>query len=126
MRVDRLDHLVLTVNDIGVSCRFYSRVLGVDIVTFGNNRRALKFGVQKINLHQAGEEITPCAAQPTPGSADLCFIAEKPIAEIVTHLDRLGVEIELGPVRRTGAVGTLHSVYIRDPDRNLIELSTCQ
>jgi catechol 2,3-dioxygenase-like lactoylglutathione lyase family enzyme len=123
MRIDRLDHLVLTVRDIGVSCRFYSRILGVDVVTFGDNRTALKFGVQKINLHQAGEEIKPCAGQPTPGSADLCFIAETPIAEIVTHLNRHGVTIELGPVQRTGAVGTMQSVYIRDPDRNLIELS---
>lgn len=124
MRVDRLDHLVLTVNDIETSCTFYRRVLGGEAVTFGDGRTALGFGVQKINLHQAGEEIKPCAGRPVPGSADLCFIAETPIAEIVGHLGRLGVDIELGPVPRTGAVGPIRSVYIRDPDGNLIELST--
>jgi len=126
MRMQSLDHLVLTVRDIEVSCTFYRRVLGLDIVTFGDNRKALRFGDQKINLHQAQEEIQPCADQPTPGSADLCFITDMAISEIVQNLDGLGVSIELGPVQRTGAVGTINSVYIRDPDRNLIELSTYQ
>ncbi len=126
MRMQSLDHLVLTVRDIEVSCAFYRRVLGMDIVTFGDNRKALRFGDQKINLHKAQEEIQPCADQPTAGSADLCFITDMAISEIVQNLDGLGVNIELGPVQRTGAVGTINSVYIRDPDRNLIELSTYQ
>ncbi len=124
MRIDHLDHLVLTVSDIRVSCTFYRRVLGVDVVTFGDNQTALKFGVQKINLHQAGKEIKPYARQPTAGSADFCLIVEAAITEVVAHLQRLGVAIELGPVERTGAVGAMRSVYIRDPDGNLIELST--
>jgi len=124
MRVKRLDHLVLTVKNIGVSCEFYRLVLGMEAITFNKNRKALRFGDQKINLHQLKEEIRPCADQPVSGSADLCFICDRPVAEIVSHLDGLGVEIELGPVPRTGAVGTLNSVYIRDPDKNLLELSS--
>lgn len=126
MRVKRLDHLVLTVKNIEVSCEFYRLVLGMQAITFNKNRKALRFGDQKINLHQAKEEVRPCADQPVPGSADLCFIFDRPVAEIVSHLDGLGVEIELGPVPRTGAVGTLNSVYIRDPDKNLLELSSCR
>ncbi len=123
MNIDRIDHVVLTVRDIEASCAFYTRVLGMELVTFGGGRKALRFGRQKINLHQAGSEFEPKAQQPTPGSGDLCFIAATPLAEVVIHLRACGVEIIEGPVRKTGAIGPLDSVYIRDPDRNLIELS---
>jgi catechol 2,3-dioxygenase-like lactoylglutathione lyase family enzyme len=123
IRIDRLDHLVLTVADIDVTCDFYARVLGMGVVTFGEGRRALSFGSQKINLHQAGREFEPKADRPTPGSADLCFIAETPLDRIVAHLQTEGIEIEQRPVDRTGATGAIRSVYFRDPDRNLIEIS---
>jgi catechol 2,3-dioxygenase-like lactoylglutathione lyase family enzyme len=123
IRMDRLDHLVLTVADIERSCRFYADVLGCEIVTFGQGRFALAFGRQKINLHQAGREFEPKALRPTPGSADLCFIAETPLASVITHLAEAGVAIEEGPVARTGATGPIRSVYLRDPDGNLIEIS---
>lgn len=95
----------------------------VDIITFGSNRKALQFGRQKINLHQAGREFEPKANSPTPGSADLCFIAEDPLESVIKHLQVLHIEIIEGPVRRTGAEGPIISVYIRDPDLNLIEIS---
>ena len=123
MRIERIDHLVLTVRDIASTCDFYSRVLGMEVVTFGEGRRALAFGVCKINLHQAGTEFEPKAAKPTPGSADLCLITETPITEVVTHLEAHGVPIIEGPIQRTGAVGPILSVYFRDPDSNLIEVS---
>ena len=123
IRIDRLDHLVLTVADIAISCDFYSRVLGMSVETFAESRKALKFGGQKINLHQAGREFDPKARQPTPGSGDLCFIAETQLADVIAHLEALGVAIEEGPVERTGATGRLRSVYFRDPDGNLIEVS---
>lgn len=123
MTVERLDHLVLTVADIQRTCDFYSNVLGMEILTFGENRRALGFGTQKINLHQRGREIDPKADRPTPGSADLCFISSVPMDEIVEHLKRCSVPIIVGPVERTGAVGRLLSVYFRDPDLNLVEVS---
>jgi catechol 2,3-dioxygenase-like lactoylglutathione lyase family enzyme len=120
--VDRLDHLVLTVSDIDATTDFYTKALGMETVTFGG-RKALKFGQQKINLHQRGQEIDPKAAHPTPGSGDLCFIAKQPLENVISHLTDLSIPIELGPVERTGALGKLRSVYIRDPDENLIELS---
>lgn len=123
MNIDRLDHLVLTVRDVDATCAFYSRVLGMEAVVFGANRRALVFGRQKINLHSAGAPIAPHAASPTPGSADLCFISRTPLTEVVTHFQREGVAVELGPVPRTGALGPILSVYFRDPDGNLIEVS---
>ncbi len=123
MRIDRLDHLVLTVRSIEVACDFYSRVLGMKVVTFGNNRKALQFGRQKINLHEWGKEFDPKAVNPTPGSEDLCFITEVPLPQVMDHLRSCGVEIIEGPVRRTGAVGLIDSIYVRDPDGNLIELS---
>ncbi|MFT4171369.1 MAG: VOC family protein [Rhodocyclaceae bacterium] len=123
MRIDRLDHLVLTVADIDATCRFYADVLGMRIVTFGSGRKALAFGQQKINLHQAGHEFTPKAAHPTPGSADLCLIAATPLADVVSHLHECGITIEEGPLPRTGATGPITSIYVRDPDGNLIELS---
>jgi catechol 2,3-dioxygenase-like lactoylglutathione lyase family enzyme len=123
MKIDRLDHLVLTVRSIEASCAFYSRVLGMEIVTFGAGRKALAFGAQKINLHEAGREFDPKAAQPTPGSADICLISADPLPDVLAHLARCGVDILEGPVPRTGATGPIESVYFRDPDRNLIEVS---
>ena len=123
IRIDHLDHLVLTVASIDATCDFYARVLGMAVETFGQDRKALRFGDQKINLHQAGHEFEPKALRPMPGSADLCFIAATPLAEMVAHLQALGIAIEEGPVDRTGATGPIRSVYLRDPDANLIEVS---
>jgi catechol 2,3-dioxygenase-like lactoylglutathione lyase family enzyme len=124
MKVVSLDHLVLTVKDLDATCRFYASVLGMEPVTFGENRQALAWGSQRINLHQAGQEIEPKAHRPTPGSADLCFLVNTSMANLLTHLQRCGVEIILGPVGRTGAAGEFLSVYFRDPDLNLIEVAT--
>ncbi len=123
MKIDHLDHLVLTVKSIAATCEFYARVLGMQVVTFGDNRRALAFGAQKINLHEAGKEWEPKAHRPTPGSADLCFITFTPLADVVEHVRQCGVEIVEGPVKRTGAAGPILSIYFRDPDLNLIEVS---
>jgi catechol 2,3-dioxygenase-like lactoylglutathione lyase family enzyme len=123
MNIARLDHLVLTVADIDKSCAFYTRVLGMEVVRFGEGRTALKFGQQKINLHPADNIPSLVADKPTPGSGDLCFITETPIAEVVQHLGRCGVEIIAGPGPRAGAIGTIQSVYFRDPDQNLVEVS---
>jgi catechol 2,3-dioxygenase-like lactoylglutathione lyase family enzyme len=123
-KIDRIDHLVLTVRNIAVTCEFYSRVLGMTAVTFGADRKALQFGAQKINLHEKGKEFEPRAAHPTPGSADVCLISAVPLPEVVAHLGRCGVDIIEGPVARTGARGPIQSVYLRDPDLNLIEVST--
>jgi catechol 2,3-dioxygenase-like lactoylglutathione lyase family enzyme len=120
--IDHLDHLVLTVADIDATVAFYSSALGMEVVTFGN-RWALRFGEQKINLHQAGKEFEPKAAHPTPGSGDLCFITKAPMEEVISHLIAMRHPIEEGPVERTGAVGTIRSIYLRDPDSNLIEIS---
>lgn len=124
MKIERLDHLVLTVADIDATIAFYASALGMQAVSFGAGRRALAFGQQKINLHPADAPLRPCAARPTPGSADLCFITSTPIQEVMTHLERMGVALEQGPVPRTGALGPITSVYLRDPDGNLIEIST--
>ena len=123
MKVNRLDHLVLTVADVEVTVDFYQRVLGMGAVTFKGGRRALTFGVSKINLHQVGHEFEPKAARPGAGTADLCFIVDVPIEQVRADLVAYGVEIEEGPVERTGATGPILSVYLRDPDQNLIELS---
>jgi len=124
MRIERLDHLVLTVRDIAATCDFYSTVLGMQVVTFGEGRKALAFGQQKLNLHEAGREFEPKADRPTPGSADLCLIADGPLSDVIDHLRGCGVPILEGPVKRTGALGPITSVYFRDPDQNLIEVST--
>jgi catechol 2,3-dioxygenase-like lactoylglutathione lyase family enzyme len=123
MHIDRLDHLVLTVADIERTCDFYRRVLGFDVVSFGEGRKALAFGAQKINLHQAGHEFEPKALAPTAGSGDLCFIASTPLDTVIDELQAASVAIEEGPVERTGAVGRIRSVYLRDPDHNLLEIS---
>lgn len=123
MKISHLDHLVLTVADIENTCNFYQTVLGFEVITFKGDRKALNFGHQKINLHQLGKEFEPKALHPTSGSADLCFISETPISEVVTHLNQLNIQIEEGPVERSGAMHPILSVYIRDPDQNLIEIS---
>ena len=122
--ISHLDHLVLTVSDIQKSIDFYISVLGMTEVTFGENRKALRFGNQKINLHQIGSEIEPCANSPKPGSSDLCFISKIPVQEFIQHLKNNNINIIDGPVERTGAVYRLLSVYFRDPDKNLIEVAT--
>lgn len=121
--ITRLDHLVLTVASIDDTITFYSRVLGMVATRFGNDRRALMFGQQKINLHEAGNEFEPRARHAVPGSADLCLITTAPIEEVIEHLERMAVDIEQGPIERTGALGPIESVYFRDPDENLIEVS---
>jgi catechol 2,3-dioxygenase-like lactoylglutathione lyase family enzyme len=123
MKLERLDHLVLTVRNIDTTCTFYAKVLGMEVVTFENGRKALSFGSQKINIHEAGKEFEPKAYRPTPGSADLCFTTTTSIDEVVTRLRLSKVRILEGPVKRTGAMGRMISVYFRDPDLNLIEVS---
>ncbi len=126
--INALDHLVLTVADIDATLAFYTGILGMNAQEFTPHgsppRWALKFGAQKINLHQAGAEFDPKAAHPLPGSADLCFLTETALADWTRHLSDHGITIEDGPVPRTGATGPLNSIYIRDPDHNLIEIST--
>jgi catechol 2,3-dioxygenase-like lactoylglutathione lyase family enzyme len=124
--IDRLDHLVLTVADIARSCAFYVEALGMTVETFADDRKALRFGDQKINLHKAGREFEPKSLRPTLGSADLCFIARTPLAEVVSHLAAVGVRVELGPVDRQGATGPIRSIYLRDPDGNLLEIANLQ
>ena len=123
MKIDRIDHIVITAQDVQRTIDFYTRVMGMEAVTFGEGRRALAFGRQKINLHQAGREYEPKALKPTPGSMDLCFITETPLEEVIAHLKANGVAIAQGPVPKTGALGPMTSVYFRDPDGNLIEVS---
>ncbi len=123
MRVDRIDHFVLTVRSVETTCDFYSRVLGMEVEEFEGGRRALEFGRQKINLHQAGKEFEPKAEQPTPGSGDFCLITDVPLERVVEHIRSCGVEIIEGPVSRTGATGGISSIYLRDPDGNLVEVS---
>ncbi|SEW53900.1 VOC family protein [Chitinophaga arvensicola] len=124
MIINRLDHLVLTVKSVAATCHFYETVLGMEVVTFGANRKALRFGQQKINLHEKGHEIDPKALTPVMGSADLCFIADTDVAEILSTLQALKITVlEGGIVQRTGATGPIRSVYFRDPDGNLLEVS---
>jgi catechol 2,3-dioxygenase-like lactoylglutathione lyase family enzyme len=126
MNLDRLDHLVLTVRDIERTCAFYERVLGMSRQSFAKGRVALHFGDQKINLHPYPSPIDPKAAVPEPGSADLCFLTEAPIDEVVDHLRAQGIEIDVGPRTTAGALGPMTSVYVRDPDGNLIEIANYQ
>ncbi|MEM1074244.1 MAG: VOC family protein [Pseudomonadota bacterium] len=126
-RVRALDHLVLTVADIPRAVRFYTQVLGMRGEQFevadGTKRWALKFGQSKINLHQQGRTFDPKATVPTPGSADLCFLTDAPMDEWLTHLAVHDIDIEEGPVARSGAMGPILSIYLRDEDANLIEVS---
>ena len=123
MRVDWVDHFVLTVRDIETTCDFYSRVLGMEVKEFEGDRWALEFGQQKINLHQTAAEFEPKAGKSTPGSGDFCLITGVPLERVVEHVRSCGVEIIEGPVSRTGATGGLESIYFRDPDGNLVEVS---
>jgi catechol 2,3-dioxygenase-like lactoylglutathione lyase family enzyme len=120
--LEQLDHFVLTVANIDATIDFYTEVLGMEVVTF-DKRKALAFGIQRINLHQRGHEFDPKAAHPTPGSADLCFITTTPLSEVIDYLTSQRIHVEQGPVDRPGAIGDLKSIYLRDPDRNLIEIS---
>jgi catechol 2,3-dioxygenase-like lactoylglutathione lyase family enzyme len=123
MHIDRIDHIVITAHDVDRTIDFYTRVMGMEAITFAQGRRGLAFGRQKINLHQSGREYDPKALKPTPGSMDLCFISETPLEEIAEHLKTCGVVIAEGPVPKTGALGPMMSIYFRDPDGNLIEVS---
>ena len=123
MDIDRLDHLVLTVASIDRTVAFYTGVLGMRAETFGEGRWALHFGAQKFNLHEAGHEFEPKAAHPGPGTVDICLITRTPIDEVVSTLHEHDVPIIEGPVDRTGVQGRIRSVYFRDPDDNLLEIS---
>ena len=123
IRIDHLDHLVLTVASIEATCDFYARALGMSVETFGQCRTALRFGDQKINLHQAGREFEPKALKPVPGSIDLCFITETPLDDVIAQVRKHDVKIVEGPVPKTGATGPMSSIYVRDPDGNLVEIS---
>jgi len=121
--LETIDHLVLTVASIEASLKFYTRCLGMTEVTFGAGRKALAFGRHKINLHQLGHEFLPNARNTTPWSADICFVASVPLEQAIRRLRENGVAIEEGPVERTGATGRIRSVYLRDPDGNLLEVA---
>jgi len=123
VRVLRIDHVVLTVADVDRTLDFYGRVLGMTAISFGEGRRALSFGDQKLNLHQAGREFEPKAQRPTPGAIDLCLVTDVPLDEVAAHLRSQSVAIEHGPVDKVGARSALRSLYFRDPDGNLIEVS---
>jgi catechol 2,3-dioxygenase-like lactoylglutathione lyase family enzyme len=121
--IDRIDHIVLTTRDREGCIRFYTQVLGMKLEKFGENRLALKFGNQKINLHEWGREFTPRAHVAAPGTLDLCFIAAMPLEQVIENLKKNQVPIVEGPVAKTGATGPIRSVYVRDPDLNLVEIS---
>ena len=123
MKITALDHLVLTVADIEKSIAFYTQVLGMKEITFGEGRKALLFGRQKINLHQRGAEVLPNAQNAACGTADLCLLTDTPLPQVLTELQQHGIEPISGIVPRTGAVGAIESVYLRDPDGNLLEIS---
>ncbi len=124
MKIDRIDHIVLTCASVEKTIEFYTKVLGMQAVTFAGGRRGLEFGRQKFNLHQQGAEFSPRAHLAKPGTIDLCLIASVPLPRVVEHLKTCGVPVEQGPVAKTGATGSITSVYIRDPDKNLVEIST--
>jgi catechol 2,3-dioxygenase-like lactoylglutathione lyase family enzyme len=130
LTVRRIDHLVVTCRNVKATIRFYTEVLGMREVTFGSGRKALAFGRQKLNLHPVGQapggatgSVAAIAVQPTPGSIDICLIVAEPVEALRAHLAACGVPIEEGPVIRTGALGPIESIYIRDPDGNLVELA---
>ena len=117
-----LDHLVLTVANIDATVDFYTETLGLELVT-ADGRKSLTFGEQMIKLQQRGHEVNPKAAHPTPGAGDICFISSTPLDEVIRHLNEQKVRIEEGPVERNGAMGRMRSIYLRDPDKNLVEIS---
>ena len=121
-----IDHIVLTVASIEATCEFYSKALGLEVVPFDGDRRAVRMGEQKLNLHEAGHELEPKARRPTPGSGDICLVTEEPLERLIDRLTAFGVAIELVPVERTGAIGRLSSIYVRDPDGNLVEIANEQ
>ena len=121
--ISHLDHLVLTTFDLQSCITFYTKVLGMELQTFGHDRKALVFGHQKINLHVKGHEWEPKAHQPTPGALDLCFISQIPLEKVIERFNKLGIAVLEGPVMRTGATGPIRSIYLRDPDANLIEIA---
>jgi catechol 2,3-dioxygenase-like lactoylglutathione lyase family enzyme len=123
MKIDSIDHIVFTVKDIDATCTFYAKVLGMEVVTFSENRKALSFGSQKINLQQVGRESTLIADKPTSGSADVCLVTSLALSEVIAHLKSSGVNLIAGPVERNGARGKMVSIYFRDPDMNLIEVA---
>lgn len=122
-KISHMDHLVLTVKSIQDTVDFYTRVMGMEEIQFGSGRKALAFGQQKLNLHQVGKEFEPKAKHPTPGAIDICLITKSPLADVQKHIESCNVTIEEGPIQRTGAVGPIMSIYFRDPDFNLIEVS---
>lgn len=122
-KISHMDHLVLTVKSIPDTVSFYTKVMGMEAIEFGSGRKALSFGEQKLNLHQAGKEFEPKAKHPTPGAIDICLITKTPLNEVQKHVESCNVTIEEGPVQRTGAMGPIMSIYFRDPDFNLIEIS---
>lgn len=121
--INRLDHIVLTTTQLDACLDFYQRVLKMQVITFGEQRYAIQFGQQKINIHQYGKEFEPKAHLPVPGALDLCFISDIPLTEVQAHIQQQGIEIIEEPVRRTGAMGPILSIYLRDVDLNLIEIS---
>ena len=124
MKVTSLDHLVLTVQDLDATVDFYTRVLGMTVSAFGEGRLALKFGTQKINLHELGNEFQPNARRAQPGGGDLCFLTDDPLDLWVDYLEQEGVDLVGGPVQRIGALGPMESIYCRDPDGNLVEIAS--
>ena len=123
MKAERIDHVVLTVADVARTIEFYERVLGMRHEPFGEGRHALVFGEQKLNVHQAGREFSPHARTPAPGAVDICFITRVPLDDVIAHLRTVGVAVEQGPVAKIGARAALRSIYLRDPDGNLIEIA---
>lgn len=123
IKIQSLDHLVITAGDLHATIDFYTRVLGMAHVAFGDNLHAVHFGDQKFNIHDAATDVSPKAENIVPGSEDFCLISETPVSQVIRHLQACGVEIEDGPVTRSGAAGKLESVYFRDPDGNLVEVS---
>ncbi|WP_348612881.1 VOC family protein [Halobaculum rarum] len=123
MNATAIDHFVLTVSDVSASCDFYES-LGAEVVTFGDDRKAVRFGDQKINLHPTDGDVTPVASEPTVGAGDFCLLTETPIETVEADLRERGIEIVEGPIERTGAVAPITSVYVRDPDGNLVEIAT--
>jgi catechol 2,3-dioxygenase-like lactoylglutathione lyase family enzyme len=123
LNIDHIDHVVMTVEDADITINWYLRVLQIKSAVFGEGRKALLLNKQKINLHPMGSQIEPKAHAPTPGSLDICLMTTTPLAQVIEHLKVQRVTVEKGPIKRNGATGLITSIYIRDPDRNLIEIS---